>query len=89
MTQTRKISICLPGSLLQEMDRFVEQRNCNRSQFVSQAVQVYILEAKKAMLRESLKEGYQCMAELNLCLAENGSDDEVSENKMARVAEAE
>lgn len=89
MAETKRIMISLPHKLLAEVDRIVEEENGNRSQFVREAMQMYILERKKQILREKLKEGYQRMAALNLLLAEEGTDDELLEKYERQLAEAE
>ena len=89
MAETKRIMISLPDKLLCEVDRIVEEENGNRSQFVREAMQMYILERKKEVLREKLKDGYQRMAALNLVLAEEGSDEELLDHYERQLAEAE
>ncbi len=89
MAQTKRIVVSLPKNLLQEVDRVVQEENSNRSQFVRDAMQMYILEHRKEVLRERLKNGYQKMAALNLVLAEEGSDEQLLDHYERQLAEAE
>ena len=66
----RKILISVPDSLLTEVDDFATSRNINRSEFIRDAMRLYIKERKKAELCSRLKKGYEEMAEINLDIAE-------------------
>jgi CopG family transcriptional regulator/antitoxin EndoAI len=61
--------ISLPDNLLQEVDVIVELENSNRSEFIRQAMKLYLLERKKRQLRESMQRGYMEMAKINLHIA--------------------
>lgn len=61
--------ISLPDNLLQEVDGIVQQENSNRSEFIRQAMKVYLLERKKRHLRETMQRGYMEMAKINLNMA--------------------
>lgn len=89
MSQTKRIMVSVPNKLLQEVDRAVQEDKINRSQFVREAMQLYIRERKKSALRNELKDGYQRMAALNLILAEEGSDDKLLDQYESQLAEAE
>lgn len=89
MTRTKRIMISVPNKLLKEVDKAVKEDNGNRSQFIREAIQMYVLERKKCVLREKLKDGYQRMAALNLVLAEEGSDEILLDNYERELAEAE
>jgi CopG family transcriptional regulator/antitoxin EndoAI len=73
--------ISLPDQLLQEVDGMVELVNSNRSEFIRQAMRLYLSEQKKQHLRESMQRGYMEMAKINLVmcaeafLAEEEADD--------------
>lgn len=62
--------ISLPDNLLQEVDGIVEKENSNRSEFIRQAMKLYLLERKKRSLRESMQKGYMEMAKINLTIAD-------------------
>lgn len=66
---TKRIMISLPDQLLQEVDGIVEQENSNRSEFIRQAMKLYLTERKKRYLREALQRGYMEMAKINLHIA--------------------
>ena len=66
---TKRIMISLPDHLLQEVDGIVEKENSNRSEFIRQAMKLYLMERKKRQLRESMQRGYMEMAKINLHLA--------------------
>jgi len=90
LAQTKRIMISVPNKLLQEVDQVVQEGNGNRSQFIREAVQMYILHRKRATIREQLKYGYQNMADINLLLAEEDSDDDQLLDHYERLlAEAE
>lgn len=61
--------ISLPDQLLQEVDGIVEQENSNRSEFIRQAMKLYLTERKKRFLREAMQRGYMEMAKINLHIA--------------------
>ena len=86
---SKRIQIRIPGHLLDQIDRIAEESQINRSQFIQNCVQVYIMEKEPHGLRERLQVGYQIMAELNLKLAEEGNDDELLEAYERQLAEAE
>jgi CopG family transcriptional regulator/antitoxin EndoAI len=66
---TKRIMISLPDHLLQEVDGIVEKENSNRSEFIRQAMKLYLMERKKRVLRESMQRGYMEMAKINLHIA--------------------
>ncbi|GAA4828709.1 ribbon-helix-helix protein, CopG family [Paenibacillus vulneris] len=66
---TKRIMISLPDYLLQEVDGIVEKENSNRSEFIRQAMKLYLVERKKRHLRESMQRGYMEMAKINLHMA--------------------
>jgi CopG family transcriptional regulator/antitoxin EndoAI len=61
--------ISLPDYLLQEVDGIVEIEHSNRSEFIRQAMKLYLMERKKRFLRESMQRGYMEMAKINLHIA--------------------
>jgi CopG family transcriptional regulator/antitoxin EndoAI len=66
---TKRIMISLPDNLLQEVDGIVEIENSNRSEFIRQAMKLYLMERKKRHLRDSMQRGYMEMAKINLHIA--------------------
>lgn len=68
----KRILVSLPESLLEEVDHIASIENCNRSEFIREAMKLYIKEKKKMRIRESMKKGYLEMAAINMELAELG-----------------
>lgn len=68
----KRVMISLPNSLLQEVDVIVQKENGNRSQFIREAMQMYISERQKKEIREKMKLGYMEMGDINLELANAG-----------------
>lgn len=85
----KRVQIQIPVKLLAEIDSLAREKRINRSQFIQNIVQLYIMEKNPSRLQEKLRVGYQIMAELNLKLAEEGSDDEVLADYERQLAEAE
>lgn len=86
---TKRVQISIPATLLDQIDSFAHERKINRSQFIQNAVQLYIMERETDSLQEKLRVGYQIMAELNLTLAEEDNDEGLLENYERQLAEAE
>ena len=88
MARQRKILISLPDSLLDEADSMAYSQNINRSEFIREAMRLYIKEKKKAELVKKLKKGYEEMAEFNLdysdyCLETDSRQLQLYEDKLA------
>jgi CopG family transcriptional regulator/antitoxin EndoAI len=60
--------ISLPNSLLAELDGIAAADQLDRSQFIRNAMDFYIAECKRRLLREQMKTGYLEMAKINLAL---------------------
>lgn len=65
----KRIMISLPQHLLQEVDGVVEREQSNRSEFIRQAMKLYLTERKKRYIRETMQKGYLEMANINLNIA--------------------
>ncbi|HHU76988.1 MAG TPA: ribbon-helix-helix protein, CopG family [Firmicutes bacterium] len=76
--------ISLPHNLLQEVDGVVEMEKRTRSEFIREAMRLYLRERKKKQIREQMQEGYMEMARLNLTLANEAIS---AENEADRLAE--
>lgn len=70
MAQIRKIMICLPNSLLEEVDGLARLEKRNRSAFIREAMRLYIRERRRHQLTEQMMKGYVQMGKMNLTLAE-------------------
>ncbi|WMM23750.1 CopG family transcriptional regulator [Tissierella sp. MB52-C2] len=77
MAETRRIMISLPNSLLEEVDVMVPVEYKNRSDFVIEAMRLYINEKKRMEVAEKMKEGYREMSQINLTLAEIGLEQDI------------
>jgi len=79
VAELKRIMISIPNSLLQEVDGIVAVDKLSRSQFIREAMRLYIEDRKRKAVRDIMKRGYQEMAVINLSLAEEGvvADDEV------------
>lgn len=69
MSDVKRIMISIPESLLKEVDGLASMEKRNRSEFIREAMRLYISERKRRTLREQMKKGYQEMASINLALA--------------------
>lgn len=76
MSELKRIMISLPDNLLEEVDDIVALEKKNRSEFIREAMKLYIGERKRRNLREQMRIGYQEMASINLSLAYEGLDSE-------------
>lgn len=86
---TKYVKIQIPTKLLAKIDSIAHDCRINRSQFIQNVVQLYILERDPDCIQERLRMGYQIMAELNLKLAEEDNDDGLLEYYERQLAEAE
>jgi CopG family transcriptional regulator/antitoxin EndoAI len=85
MADLKRIMISIPDSLLQEVDGIIASEKRNRSEFVREAMRLYIEEKKRKETRESMRRGYQEMAKINLVLAEEGLLAESELLEMVRI----
>ena len=91
MAELKRIMISIPNSLLQEVDGIIAMEKLSRSQFVREAMRLYIEERKRKAVRDMMRKGYQEMAVINLALAEEGlsADVEVYEMMPTLLVERE
>ncbi|MGB9662456.1 MAG: CopG family ribbon-helix-helix protein [Moorellaceae bacterium] len=89
MPSIKRIMISLPENLLAEVDGLATLEKRNRSEFIREAMKLYIAERKRRAIREQMKRGYQEMAQINLSLAmENYEVEEEAQNYYdSRLAE--
>ena len=69
MSRVKRIMISIPENLLKEVDGLADREKRNRSEFIREAMKLYISEQQKRNIREQMKKGYQEMAQINLGLA--------------------
>lgn len=84
MSKSRRIAISLPPYLLDEVDGLVERESGTRSRLIRQATALYVQERKKEWIRETLQQGYQEMAPINLGLAAEAFAAETEVDSLAR-----
>lgn len=84
MMRTKRIMISLPLNLLTEVDVVVEMEQQTRSEFIREAMKLYLREKKRRHIREHMQEGYVEMAGLNLTLAHEAFN---AENEADRIAQ--
>ncbi|WP_330368626.1 CopG family ribbon-helix-helix protein [Alkaliphilus metalliredigens] len=91
VADSKRIMISLPDSLLQEVDGIVSMEQTNRSEFIREAMKLYIRERNKMELREKMITGYQEMGYINLAIAELGLSLDISslEHYETQMAECE
>ena len=79
MAKTKRITVSLPDSLLEEVDFIVSMEKKNRNEFVKEAMKLYIREKRKVEVSKKLKDGYLEMSQINLSLAEVGFEQDMKE----------
>ncbi len=84
MSQVKRIMISVPDTLLAEVDGIAAADRLNRSEFIREAMKLYIAERKRRLLREQMKKGYMEMAKINLSLA---LEHQRLESEVARIYE--
>lgn len=79
MAELRRIVVSLPDSLLRQVDTILSKEKRNRSEFIQDAMRLYIRERERLRMREQLKNGYMEMAEINLEMAEFGINEDMKD----------
>ena len=69
MADSKRITVSVPISLLEEVDLLTSLESKGRSELIREAMCFYLREKRKIRLREEMRSGYQEMACLNLSLA--------------------
>ena len=83
---TKRIMISLPDQLLREVDGIVEKEKSNRSEFIRQAMKLYLTERKRRALRETMQRGYMEMAKINLSMCDEAFQaEEEAETTLGRL----
>ena len=91
MPQSKKILVSLPEKLLSEVDDLTFTNKTNRSEFIREAIRMYVLEQKKLKMSESMKKGYVLMGDINLKLSEAwfNADNELLKSYEEKLSECE
>lgn len=77
MAESRRVTLSLPNSILEEVDVMVPMEYKNMSDFIVDAMKLFIEEKKKSEVVEKLKNGYKEMSQLNLRIAEMGLEQDI------------
>ncbi|MBS4032075.1 MAG: ribbon-helix-helix protein, CopG family [Clostridiales bacterium] len=77
--------ISLPNHLLEEVDGIVATEKRTRSDFIREAMRLYLEEREKRDIRERMQRGYMEMAKLNLRLANEAFEVENEANVIAEL----
>ncbi|MBT9166810.1 MAG: Antitoxin EndoAI [Syntrophomonadaceae bacterium] len=85
MAETKRIMISLPHNLLEEVDGIVADEKRTRSDFIRDAMRLYLAEREKQQIRERMQRGYLEMAKLNLRLANEAFEVENEANLIAEL----
>jgi CopG family transcriptional regulator / antitoxin EndoAI len=85
LAETKRIMISLPNNLLQEVDGIVASENRTRSDFIREAMRLYLQDREKRQIRERMQKGYLEMARLNLRLANEAIDAENEANIISEL----
>lgn len=70
LSEQKKILVSLPEVLLSEVDEFVKCERINRSEFIREAMKLYMKEKRRQKIDEQMKKGYVQMGKFNLEYAE-------------------
>lgn len=91
MSDSKRIVVNVPDSLLKEIDDAVCIECRNRSEFIRNAAKFYLKEIKKMSSIDKMMKGYMEMADINTTLAEVGltADNETMAIYETRLAERE
>lgn len=77
MSNCKKLVVNITETLSDEFDRALEKDNKKRSEFIREAIILYIEEKKKVSKIDFMKNGYMEMAKINLELSEMGFEKEL------------
>lgn len=77
MAETRKITVNVPKVVFEDANIMLPMEYKNMSDFVVDAMKLFIEEKKKLEVIEKLKKGYKEMSQVNLKLAEIGLEQDI------------
>ena len=91
MSQLKKVLITVPDTLLRQVDSLASDEKVNRSEFVREAMKMYIKEKQKAALRHKMQQGYKEMAQINLSISQMcfEAENEAFSRSEEKIAECE
>ncbi len=85
LAETKRIMISLPHNLLEVVDGIVADEKRTRSDFIREAMRLYLEEREKQQIRDRMQRGYLEMAKLNLRLANEAFEVENEANLIAEL----
>jgi len=85
LAETKRIMISLPHNLLEAVDDIVAAEKRTRSEFIREAMRLYLAEREKKQIREKMQKGYTEMAKLNLRLANEAFEVENEANLISEL----
>lgn len=85
MLKSKRLVVDISDTLCNEFDEALEQDCKKRSEFIREAIVLYIEEKKKLHFIEEMKNGYMEMAELNQKICEMGFCSDMKELKEYEV----
>jgi CopG family transcriptional regulator/antitoxin EndoAI len=85
MSSSKRLVVNLSDALCNEFDKALKEDCKKRSEFIREAIVLYIEEKKRLVLVEEMKKGYIEMAALNLELCEIGVCSDMSQLKEYEV----
>ncbi|GLC29670.1 CopG family ribbon-helix-helix protein [Clostridium omnivorum] len=91
MSSSKKLVVNLSESLNNEFNKALEQDCKKRSEFIREAIILYIEEKKRLSLIEQMRKGYMEMAQLNVEISEMGFAKDIDELKKyeAKLSESD
>jgi CopG family transcriptional regulator/antitoxin EndoAI len=91
MSSSKKLVVNLSESLNNEFNKALEQDCKKRSEFIREAIILYIEEKKRLGLIEQMRKGYMEMAQLNVEISEMGFAKDIDELKKyeAKLSESD
>ena len=81
MSSSKKLVVNLSDTLYEEFNKALKEDCKKRSEFIKEAIILYIEQRKRLSLLEEMKKGYMEMAQINLEISENGFGNDVIELK--------
>jgi len=76
MSKAKKITVTLPENLMNEFNRMLMEDTISRSDFIKEAITVYIRERRQYF--EEVKKGYLEMAALNVEISEMCFEEDIN-----------
>ena len=77
MSSSKKLVVDLSETLINEFDRALKEDNKKKSQFIKDAIILYIEERKKIKCIEDMKKGYLEMSQISLEISEMSCADDL------------